>query len=166
MTTATILPRPVDSVVVGKSDVIDVTLSADTSQMADNEVIAAPQEVTNFFRLPGGVAYVHSIVLLDGDDQNQDVELIFLNATGSIGNENAAYAPADAVAATILGSVLVEAADYSDAVNSRIATKTNVGLMLKAAGSTNSVWIAAVCRGGTPTYTAAALKVKIGVSFD
>lgn len=158
--------RTASAPVVGLSDVIDVTLSAHTGANSDNDVIAAPQEVTNFFRYPGGTAFVHTIVLLDGDDQAQDIELVFLNADGSVGAEDAAYAPTDAVAATILGSVLIAASEYSDANTSHTATKTNVGLLMKAASAQTSVWIAAVCRSGTPTYTAAGLKLKIGVSWD
>jgi hypothetical protein len=150
--------------VVGLSDVIEVTLSADTSQLQDNDVIAAPQEIAGFFSGPGRVTWVHSIVLQDGSDQAQDIELVFLNADGSIGNENAAYAPTDAVADTILGTVLFSASEYSDATNSQQVTKTNVGLMMK--GTSTSVWIGAVCRSGTPTYGASALKLKIGVSWD
>ena len=152
--------------VVGLSDVIDVTLTAVAEALSDNDVIAAPQEVAGFFRYPGGTAWLHSITLIDEDDQAQDVELVFLNATGSIGNEGAAYAPADAVLRTILGTVLISASDYSDASNGQTATKPNVGLLLKAAESSSSVWIAAVCRSGTPTYSASGLRLKISVSWD
>jgi hypothetical protein len=153
-------------VTVGAGAVHDVTLSADTGAMADNDVIAAPQEVTGFFRLPGGRCFVQSIRLLDEDLQTQDIDLLFLNATGSIGAENAAFAPTDAVAGTIIGSVTFLIADYITSSNNSMATKTNIGLMLKAAESTTSVWVAAVCRSGTPTYTAGGLKLKIGVMWD
>ena len=152
--------------VVGKSNVISVTLTPDTSIMADNDVIAGTQEVPDFFRVAGGVALLHSIVLLDEADQAQDVDIIFMNADGSVGAENAAYAPSDAIAAQIIGSVLISTTDYSDANTSQTATKSNVGLMLKAGPNTTSVWIAAVCRSGTPTYTASSLKLKLGVFED
>lgn len=152
--------------VVGVSDVIDVTLSPDTSIMADNDVIAATQEITNFFRKPGGVAYLQSVRLLDEDDQAQDIDIIFLDANGSVGAENAAYAPSDTVARTIIGQVSIVAADYADANTSQHAMKGGLGQMLKAAAGSTSVWVAAVCRGGTPTYTAAGLKLKIGVMWD
>jgi hypothetical protein len=151
---------------VGLGDVLDVTLSADTSAMADNDVIAAPQEVTGFFRLPGGRGFVQTIRLLDEDLQTQDIDILFLDATGSIGAENAAFAPTDAVARTILGSVSFVAADYITSSNNSMATKSNLGLMLKCASGTTSVWVAAICRSGTPTYTASGLKLKVGVMWD
>lgn len=147
----------------GHFDVVDVTLSADTAILADNDVIAAPQEVTNFFRVPGGVVKLHSVMLLDGDDQNTDIDLIFLNATGSVGAENAAFTVADAVAATVIGYVeLLAATHYVDFIDSRWAYKSNLDQVMKG-GDTSSVWVGAICRSGTPTYTAAGLKLKLGI---
>lgn len=143
-------------------DVIDVTLSLDTNAYADNDVLAAPQEVPNVFRLPGGVVMLDSIVLLDEDDQAQDIDLVFMNATGSLGAENAAVGPTDGVAGTILGIVSVAAAEYSDLANSQIATKRGLGLPLEAAAASTSLWMGAILRSGTPTYTAAGIKLKLG----
>lgn len=149
---------------VGQADVIDVTLSADTAILADNEVIAAPQEVTNFFRIGGGVVKLHSVYLLDGDDQNQDIDIFFLNAAGNIGAENAAFSPDDTNAAMIIGYVsLLAASHFTDNINSRSAYRGDLSLMLKAADNTTSIWVAAVCRSGTPTYTASGLKLKLGI---
>ena len=153
-------------VVVGAGAVIDVTLSLDTNIYADNDVAAAPQEVTNFFRVPGGRAYLHSIKVQDNDDQGVEMEILFLNATGSIGAENAAFGPTDAVAETIIGRVLIATADYTDASTSQFAFQGNIGLMMQAAPSTTSVWIAAVVRSGTPTFTASGVKLKLGVMWD
>lgn len=150
---------------VGDGDVKKLTFSADTSAMADNDVIAAPQEIPGFFRSTGGIAYIHSIVLADKADQAQDVEFIFLNADGSIGAENAAYAPTDAVLETITGTFLVATTDYSDATNGQTVTKTNLGLMVKAAAGSDSLWVGAVCRSGTPTYAADSLIINLGVMY-
>lgn len=157
--------NPVTS--MGLGDVIDVTLSAHTGANADNDVIAATQEVENFFPDTGSRrAFLHSLVLIDEDDQAQDVEIVFLNANGSVGAEDATYAPADSVLRTILGTVLVSTTDYSDGNTGQTATKANIGLMMKSAANTRSVWIAAVCRSGTPTYSAAGLRLKLSVMWD
>ena len=150
---------------VGDGDVRTLTFSADTSAMADNDVIAAPQEIPGFFRNKGGIAYIHSVVLTDDDDQGTDVELVFMNASGSIGAENSAYAPTDAVLGTVVGTVLLENADYSDATNGQTLTKANIGLMVKAAMGDDSIYVGAVCRSGTPTYSAEGLTVQIGVMY-
>lgn len=156
----------VTGTIVGVSDVLDLTLSLDTSAYADNDVLAAPQELTGVFRMPGHPVTLQSVLLLDEDDQGQDIDLLFLNATGSIGAENAAYSPTDAVARTIIGVVSIVAADYIDNVNSQTAHKENIGLILKGASDTTSVYVAAVVRSGTPTYTASGIRLKLGIMRD
>ena len=146
---------------LGTHDVIEVVLSCHTDANAVLDVIAAPQELTTFFRHQGGVVSIHSLVTLDKDDQGQNIDLLFLNATGSIGAESAAFAPTDAVAQTIIGSHSVT--DWKDATNSQYASEIGNRLVLKAANGSDSVWIAAVCREGTPTYSATGLVVKLGI---
>lgn len=153
--------------VVGDSDVIPVTLVVDTSIYADNDVLAIPLEVTDFFRTKGGIVTLQSLVLLDEDDEGVDIDVLFLNADGSIGNLNAAYAPADAVARTIIGAVSITSSDYVDNANSQLAHKENIGLVMKGASDTTSVWVAAVLRSGTPTFAAASnLSLKLGIFRD
>ena len=153
--------------VARRADVVDVTLSLDTSAYADNDVLAAPQEVTGFFRRPGGIVTLQSLILLDKDAQAQDIDLLFMNATGSIGNENAAFAPTDAVADTIIGRIELVIADYmAISSTSHLICKRDLGLMMKAAAGATSLYIAAVCRSGTPTYTAAGITLKLGLVQD
>lgn len=158
--------REEPAVVIGETEIIPVTLSLDTSSYADNDVLAAPQEVQNVARIPGGVVTIGSLVLLDEDDQGVDIDVLFLDADGSIGSENAAVGPTDAVARTILGHVSVTSADYTDLGNSQMATKRGLGLPIKAAAGTTSIWIAAVVRSGTPTFTASGIRLKLGVYRD
>jgi len=146
-------------------DVLDVTLSLDTNAYADGDVLAAPQEVPMVGRVRGGVVQLGSLHLLDKDDQGGILDLVFMNATGSLGAENAACAPTDAVAATIIGTVSVVAADYVDLANSQCVTKTNLKLGLKCAHNTQSLWIAAISRD-TKTYTAAGITLKLYIKRD
>jgi hypothetical protein len=148
---------------IGHADVIDVTLSADTSILADNDVIAAPQEIVGFFTRPGQTVKLQSLTLLDGDNQNTDIDIFFLNADGSIGAENAAFSLSDAVAATVVGFVELLASTYINFTNSRWAYKGEMHRVMKGADNTTSIWIGAVCRSGTPTYTATGLKLKLGI---
>lgn len=145
----------------GGANVIDVTLVADTSIYADNDVLAVPQEITGVFNRLGGRARLESIVLLDGDDQGTEIDLIFMNANGTLGTINAAVSISDADAAKIVGHVSIVAADFTDLINSQLATKRGLGLVMEAAAASSSLWIAAVVRSGTPTYTASGLKLKL-----
>jgi hypothetical protein len=139
----------------------DVTLVADTSQYADNDVLAVVQEITNVFQHTPHRT-LQSVQLLDEDDQGQDIDLLFFNATATLGTINTAVNISDADARKCIGRVSILTTDYTDLVNSMFATKTNIGLMLKAADGVTSLWIGAVVRSGTPTYTAAGLKLKLG----
>jgi len=150
--------------VVGVSKVVEVTLSLDTSIYASGDVLAAPQEIANFFPRQGGTGVIQSIQVLDKDDQGVAMDLVFMNATGSLGAENAAVGPTDAVADTIVGIVVVATGDYVDLVNSKLAVKANVGLLVGS--STQSLFVGAITRGGTPTHTASGVTLKIGVMLD
>lgn len=141
-------------------DVKQVTLTLDTSQYASGDVLAAPQEMTLMAAVRGGLVEVVSIHLLDKDDQAGILDLVFMNAGGSLGAENAACAPTDAVADTILATVQVANANYVDLANSQCVTKPNLRIGLKCANNTQSLWIAAISRD-TKTYTAAGITVKI-----
>lgn len=137
-------------------DVLTLTFSLDTSQYASGDVLAAPQEIPFVGRVRGGIVELGSIHLLDKDDNGGILDLVFMNATGSLGAENAACSPTDAVAATILGTVQIASANYVDLDKSQCATKTNLKLGLKCAHNTQSIWVALVSRD-TKTYTAAGL---------
>lgn len=133
--------------------VVDVTLVTDTNAYADNDVLAVPQAVAGNYR-----GILESVVLLDDADQAQDVELVFFNASASLGTINGAVSISDADAAKVVGTVLLLTTDYSDLVNSQVATKRDVGLIINAA----SLYVGAICRSGTPTYAASSLKLKLG----
>lgn len=142
--------------------VIDVTLVLDTNAYADNDVLAVVQEITGVFDYAGGVRTLQSIVLLDEDDQAQDIDLVFFNATATLGTINAAVSISDADARKLIGKVSILIADYVDLINSQAAVKTGIGMVMKAAAASTSLWVGAVLRSGTPTYTAAGIKLKLG----
>jgi len=148
----------------GHSVVKEVTLSLDTNAYASGDVLAATQEVASALRLSGGSGILHSMVVLDKDDQGEALDVVFLNANGSIGTENAAVSVSDAVADTIIGVVEVAAGDFVDLANSQIACKSSLGIVLKVASGT-SLYVAAISRG-TGTYTAAGITLKVGIIQD
>lgn len=142
---------------------VDVTLTLDTSAYADGDVLADTQVVAGALRYTDAFAELRSILVLDEDDQGVALDLIFFDANVSLGTENGAPAITDANARSILGLVSVAAADFKDLGGSRIASLKNVGLVLKAASGTRNVYVAAITRGGTPTYTASGLKLRLGI---
>jgi hypothetical protein len=147
----------------GTSDLIDVTLSLDTSAYASGDVLAATQEVANAVAANGGKAVLHSVTVLDKDDQGQALDLVFLRTNVSLGTENAAVSITDADAEEILGVVQVTAGDYLDFGANRVATMPSVGLVLEAGAASTSLYLAAVSKG-TGTYSASGIVVKLGLA--
>lgn len=149
----------------GNSVVSEVTLSLDTVQYASGEVLAATQIITACMRVNGGTGVIHSVVLLDKDDQAGALDLVFLRTNVGIGTENAAVSVADADADEILGIIEIAAADYVDLVNSQLVTKSNVGIVVDADAAADDLYVAAISRD-TKTYTASGITLKIGFLRD
>lgn len=137
--------------------VLDHTFSSDTSALTSGDVIAAPEEIADCGLGTGRLVKLVSAVLYDYSDQAQNTQIVFLSEDGSIGAENAAFAPSDAVAATIVGSYTFTA--HSDLTNSQVCFE-NPNLVMET-GVDGSLWAALICREGTPTYAADGLAVKL-----
>ena len=154
---------------LGKMDVdlIDVTLTTDAEAHADNDVIAQSIEIPNAVSVLGGSAIIQSVMLLDEDDEAPIVDLIFqTDNTALASDEGEVINISEANARDILGFVNISS--WSDLVACQIAVKSNIGLVVKAASTTKSIWVHAVNRSGG-TYTPAAttdLKMRIGIIKD
>lgn len=141
-------------------DVITFAPTLDTNVLADDDVFMAAYEIPNVFD-KGLPRKLHSVVVLDTDDQNSDFDLVFSNATITLGTLNSAITINDTDAAKVIGHVSMLAATHGlDLINSRLFTQGNLGLIMK--GATSSLWVSGVVRSGTPTYTAAGMKIKLG----
>lgn len=143
--------------------IVDVTLSLDVAIYADGDVLAAPQEVPNAIRVAAGTGVIENIIVIDEDDLGVALDLVFFDSAAAIGAENAALAITDADARKFLGLLAVAAADFVDLGGSKLATKRAIGLPVKAA-SGRSIYVGAITRGGTPTYSAAGIRLRIAIS--
>ena len=155
-------PLPVTT----SSRIVDVTLSLNTSgAYAAGDVLADTQAVSNALRIINGNGLLNSVVVIDEDDQNQPLDLVFLSANVSIGTENSAVSVTDANARNILGIVRVNASDFVDLGGVAVATITGLTLGLQAASGTPDLYVAAITRG-TPTHTAAGLRLRLNIITD
>jgi len=150
------------AIVAGDGDVKDVTLTLDTAAYVANDVLADTQEVANVFAVVGGRVVIQSITLNDKSDQQQGLRLLFLRSNKSIGTENDAPNISDDDADEILGWVDVSAGDYLDIGGCSIVSRNGIGMMVKAAAGSTSLYIAAISNG-TGTYSANGITLKIGV---
>lgn len=146
-------------------DLLDVTLSTDTAIYADGDLLADTQSIANAFLKAGGTLVLNSVLVYDEDDQGVAMDLVFLSAANTLGTENAAPSITDALARDIVGKLSIATGDYTDLGGVRVAQKTDLNMILKAAGTSRILYVAAITRGGTPTYTASGIRLKLGVRY-
>ena len=142
---------------------IDITMSADTSIFAAGDVIADTQQLAASIRTKNFGAILDTLVLVDEDDQGAAMTVIFFGANVSLGTENAAPSITDANARSYLGKVVVGTADWVDLGGVRVASFHNLGIVLKPETDTQNIYVAVLNGAGTPTFTAAGLKLRIGI---
>ena len=155
---------PTIPVVTGTGVVLTLSPTIDTTTYAPGDVLFSTTELAGATRSTGGRSYVQSIHILDEDDQGYGFDLLFLNASTTIGAVNAACAVTDTNARNIIGRITVTTSDYLDLGGSRVATLRNVGMMLQSSGTT-SIYAAAVTTG-TGLHTASGIKLQIGLKQD
>ena len=154
---------------LGKMDVDVITLTPDTATEAcsDGEVIFQADELPNIVSVDGGTCIVQSIGVLDDDDHGGAIDIVFMDTTGLLdaGDDGGTIDAADGVIPdAILG--VVQITSYFDGIAWQYGYKTNIGLVLKAPSASKSIYVSAVNRGSTATWTAAGLRLQIGVIKD
>ncbi len=145
-------------------DVITVTPTCDASGTNINDVLFDYVEIPNAVAVAGGSAIIQSINLLDEDDQGGLIDLVFQSDNTALGTIDAAVSITDANARDIQGSVSMT--NYFDGIAWQMSTKNNIGLTVKAASDSTSLYVAGVVRTDSLTYTASGIQLKIGIVKD
>jgi hypothetical protein len=145
----------------GEEVVFDVTMTPDTSILADGDVCADTQIVAACFRANDVPGVLQSIVLVDGADQGGILDIVFMSANNSLGTENAAVDLLASEAPDILYIQNVVAADYVDLVNSQVACFTP-SVAIKPASGTDDMYVGIISRD-TKTYTASSITLRLGI---
>ncbi len=151
---------------VGKTVYVDVTLSLDTSAYASGDVLADTQVITNMVRVSGLGGVLQSVEVIDEDDQGVAFTIFFLDANVSLGTENSAPSITDANARSIYGAVSVGTSDYVDLGGVKVAKVSGNGMPLQAAALTRNGYLAVLNSTGTPTFTAAGVRLRLGILQD
>lgn len=147
---------------IGAAEIYEVTLTLDTLIYASGDVLSDTAEVAKAAAVNGGRVRLVSAVVIDEDDQGIALDLVFFSTNVSLGTKNAAVSIADADVRNVLGHLVIAAGDYVDLINSRVATRSGLDLVLEAVAGSRSVYVSAVTRG-TPTHTAAGLRLRLGL---
>ena len=145
-------------------DLITVTPTCDTGGINQHDVLFDYVEIPNAVAINGGSSIIQSIQLLDEDHQGGVIDLVFQSDNTSLGSVDNAVSIADADARDIQGSVSMTS--YFDGIAWQMSTKNNIGLVVKAAADSTSLYIAGVIRTASLTYTASGIQLKIGIVKD
>jgi hypothetical protein len=161
--------QPLGETIMGASTEvqwISVTPTLDTNAYADNDVLFNSVEIPNAVFAKGRSATLISITGHDKDDQAIAMDLLFSQAALTLGTINAAVDISDAnlAAGVPLGHRRIATGDYLDLVNGQTITHlVSPGLVLEAAATTRSLYVAGINRGGTPTHAANGLVLNFGL---
>lgn len=145
-------------------DLITVTPTCDTSGTNIHDVLFDYIEIPNAVAVDGGTAIIQSIQLLDEDDQGGTIDLVFQTDNTSLGDLDAAIDIEEADARDILGYVTMS--NYFDGITWQMVTKNNIGLVVKAASGSRSIYVAGAIRTDSLTYTASGIQLKFGMVKD
>ena len=160
---------------LGKMDVDLITVIPTVSTGstdANADLLFDSLEIENAVAVPGGSSILQSVSVFHKGDQNVIFDLLFFQVTQDLGTAGAALTwggsseTTNADNAVLLGHVSIT--DWSDLVDVQIATKNNIGLVLKAASGTTSIYCAGVCRGvASGDHTVATnIDIRLGLVKD
>lgn len=141
---------------------VDVTMSLDILVYAAGDLLADAQVVPNAMKGADCLGTLHSITVIDEDDQKAAFTIYIANGNGSFGTENSAPSITDANARTILGFVDVATGDYKDLGGVSTAFKSNIGMTVAPLAGGRDLYVAIVNGAGAPTFTASGLKLRLG----
>ena len=158
---------------LNKMDVhlIDVTLTTDVETHSDNDAIALAIEIPNAVAVKGGAAIIQSITLfnLDNSVESPAIELVFIeDETDFSGDEGSAINVTDTNLLKALGSTTVSNWSTFTPSTNEMASKHNIGMVVKAPSTSTSIYVMAINRSGgdyTPSGNSA-LRARIGIVKD
>lgn len=151
----------------GNTSFVDVTLTLDTAIYAAGDVLSSTASIANAMRVNGGTGILQSITLIDQDDQKAQLKLFVFDTNVSLGTVNAAPNISDANALTLLGGPInFEVSDYTDLGGVSVASKDNIGKIVKSLGGSRNLFISVLNGSGTPTYTSSGIKLRLGFLQD
>lgn len=144
----------------GCGNSVTVTPVCDTSAYASGDLIVDTTAITDAVDRAGGSAILDSITILDEDAQGVAFTIAMLQASTSCGTRNSAPNITDAnLRSNIAGLIPVATNDYVTFSGAKLGCVRNIGLNLKAASNTRTLYFAILNGAGTPTFTASGLKI-------
>lgn len=141
---------------------VTITPTLDTSIYASGDILFNPTEVANAIVESAGYAKLKALTVFDGDAQAQSFDLIILQDSTTFGTINTAPTITDANLdpPNYMHTHVVDTGDYKTVSGASICSYDfGEGLPLQSTGT--SIYVAAILRSGTPTYTASGMKLTL-----
>ncbi len=149
-------------------DLIDVQPTVDTSAYAAGDLMFNPIEISNAVAVDGGTAILQSISVANDDALVGSFDIILTSNNDAPGTLNNAVSGesglSDANADSILGIVTIS--NMVDVGGCSIGSKANIGLVLKAAAGTKSIYAWGIAQSTDNPTTDTGYKLRIGVVKD
>lgn len=150
----------------GTTTIVDVTLTLTASAHTAGQVLAATQAVTNAMRVNGGTGTIQNIVVVNQDDSDLGLDLVFFETNVTLGTEVNAPSISDADATKILTIVEVPAGKFKDYGANRTADINNLSRPVQAASGSRDIHVGAILTSGAPTPSANGIRLKIAFYND
>ena len=154
-------------------DLITVIPTVSTgSTDANAELLFDSLEIPFAVSVDGGSSIIQSVSCFHKGDVDVIFDLLFFQVTQDLGSAGATLTwggsseTTNADNAVLLGHTSIS--NWTDLVDVKVATKTNIGLVVQAASGTRSIFCAGVCRGAASGdhTTATNLDIRIGIVKD
>ena len=149
---------------------INVTATTDAEQINQNKVIAQSIEIPLAIqRADGSGCLIKSVALIDETNSTLECDVIFASASTAITEDEGKavgedVADLDSTINLFQGFVAIRSADYTDLIDSRLASKGGVDLVVSSAKSNTSIYCHVINRGSAVTFGETNdLKLRIGI---
>ncbi len=136
---------------------VEIMPTLDTNAHSAGDVLITAMALENAVRVDGGKSILHSVKVIDRDDQGAEMDIFFFDRDVTFGTKNSAPSISDAEATHYEGSITIGSGDYEDLGGSKVATAKGLGLGIR--GNATSIYVAALTQG-TPTHTVNGLTLK------
>jgi hypothetical protein len=155
----------------GKSKIVSATPTLDTNIYASGDRVGSVMTFSSAMDDSSGTGTVVSVVILDKAAQGSALSLLLFNDLPTVASaDNAALDISDTEMEKCVGVIPIASGDYVTATSGSVATVRSVNLLLNSAKSANNLTgtnlYGVLKSGGTPTYAASSLIVKVCIKQD
>jgi len=151
----------------GNTTIVQVTPAVSLATYTANDCVGGGFAIPGAVRVNAGTGVLQSITLQDLAKKNAAMEIFLFKSTSlTTYTDNAALDISDADLGNCIGWAEITASDYKSLADNSVACVSNLGLPIKSAPATKSLYCV-MRTTGTPTYLGTIdLKLTFGILRD